>query len=401
MKKILVVGGGAYQVPLIRRIVGRGYEAYCIDRNPHAPGFLVASGYRPIDVTDLQAVLAYARELSIDAVMTYGATLPLPTVAYVAEQLGLRALPLATAELSKSKYKIKEVLYRAGANVKGDFFEMHSPQEAKEHRFTYPCVIKPSDGSGSKGVSVVTSAAELDAAVNYAFDSARYGEFYAESFIAGEEYSVEAFVCNGEVYLYSVVKTTFAAGKDGLVSYGHRTPSGLPLETEVLIDEEVRKAIRALNITMGSVNFDVIVDEADGKPYIIDCGIRIGQNLIASHLVPLSRGVSVIDNTIDLALGEAVDAAPKFTNCVATRLLIYRPGVIREIKSMQDIIGKHGILDVVMRKRVGDVQPPYREKSDTCGWVITKGATPDEAEANAVAARELLKQYIIIKPSEV
>lgn len=400
MKRVLVIGGGAYQVPLIRRIRELGHEAYCVDYNPQCPGFAVATDARVINVLDTEACLAYAKELHIDAVMTYGATLTLPTVAYIGERLGLPALPLQTAEISKSKYKIKQCLADAGLNIQGDFFEMRAPEDAAKHTFTYPCVIKPSDGSGSKGVSLVYGESELSAAIDYAFDSARYDEVYVEGLIPGEEYSVEAFVCRGEIYVYAVVKTTFVKEDDGAISYGHRTPSGLPAETERAIEEEVKRAIRALNITMASVNFDVILSAEDGKPYIIDCGIRIGQNLIASHLVPLSRGVSVIDNTVRLALGEAVDAAPKIRRCVATRLLIYEPGVIREIKPMNDVIGKNGVLDVVMRKQVGDVQRRYQDKSDTCGWVIAGGATPDEAEANAAAAKERLQAYIVIEPTE-
>lgn len=397
MKKILVVGGGAYQVPLIKRIIELGYEAYCVDGNPNAMGFECATGYKHINVLDENACLEYAKELGINAVMTYGATLTLPTVAYIGEKLGLPALPVDTAELSKSKYKIKKRLADYGCNIKGDYFEMYSVEDAKNHKFTLPCVIKPSDGSGSKGVSLVYNENEIEEAIQYAFDGARYGEFYAESLIDGEEYSAEAFVANGEIYVYAIVKTTFDRLSNGEISYGHRTPSGLPAETEKLIADEVKKAIKALNITMASVNFDVILSNDDGKPYIIDCGIRVGQNLIASHFVPLSRGVSVIDNTISLALGEKVDAEPKFNKCIATRLLIYKPGVITEIKPMDNIIGTNNIVDVVMRKGVGDTQNEYREKSDTCGWVITTGNTPDEAENNAVNAKKLLEDYIIIK----
>ena len=113
--------------------------------------------------------------------------------------------------------------------------------------------------------------------------------------------------------------------------------------------------------------------------------------------MPLSRGVSVIDNTIGLALGEAVDAAPKKNKCIATRLLIYRPGVIREIRPMDDVIGQDGVIDVVLRKGVGDTLPEYREKSDTCGWVIATGATPDEAEQNAARAKARLESYILFE----
>lgn len=403
MKKILVIGAGEYQTTLIKRIVELGHEAYCVDYNKNAVGFGYATGYEVIDIMDKERCLAYARRLGVHAVMTYGATICLPTVAYIAQRLGLPALPVETAELSRSKYKIKKRLAEHGLNIKGDFFEMYSPDDAKKHAFIYPCVIKPSDGSGSKGVSVVRHAGELDAAIGYAFESARFGEVYCEGFIEGEEYSVEVFVCGDEVYVYAIVKTTFVqnGSTNGDISYGHRTPSGLCRETEQLIEREAVRAVRALGVNMGSVNFDVMIDKEDGKPYIIDCGIRIGQNLIASHLVPLSRGVSVIDNTVKQALSQAVDAQPRSQACIATRLLIYDPGVIRQIKDMSEVIGQNGVLDVVMRKRVGDVQRIYTDKSDNCGWVIATGETPDAAEANAEAARKRLKEYIAITPAEV
>lgn len=396
MKKILVVGGGTYQVPLIKRIIELGHVALCVDYNKNALGFSVATAYKQIDVLDKDACLAYAKENHIDAVMTYGATLPLPTVSYVAEKLNLPALPAETAELSKSKYQIKKRLSDYGCNIFGDFFEITSMEEAYQHEYTFPCVIKPSDGSGSKGVSLVYDRSELDVALENAFSAARYGSIYKEGLVAGEEYTVEAFVYNKKPYVYAVIKTTFERAEGNEIHYGHRTPSGLPAHDEKKITAEVCKAISALNITMASVNFDVILSEDDGKPYIIDCGIRIGQNLIASHIVPYSRGVSIIDNTIKLALGEKIDPAPQKEKCIATRLLIYKPGIITDVKDMSELIGKNGIVDVVMRKKVGDIQNEYREKSDTCGWVITEGATPDEAEQLAEDARELLKNYIII-----
>lgn len=396
MKRILVIGAGDYQVPLIKRIIEKGYEAYCVDFNPNAPGYNFASGYRNIDVMDFQSCLSYATELKVDAVMTYGATLTLLTVAFLGKELGLPAISMETAQLSKSKFEIKKRLYENGCNVKGEFFKVTSAEEARTHDYQLPCVIKPSDGSGSKGVSLVYKKEELDEAIEYAFSSSRYSDVYVESLIDGEEYSVEAFVCKGKIYVYAIVKTTFTKDEIGNIHYGHRTPSGLNKETEVAIESEVKKAIKALGITMNSVNFDVIVEKNTGKPYIIDCGIRIGQNLISSHLVPLSRGVCVIDNTIELALGNAIDAEPQKQECIATRLLIYNPGIIKEIKPFEEVIDGQTVLDVVLRKKVGDELRPYQDKSDTCGWVVTRGETPDEAEKNAELAKERLKKYIVI-----
>lgn len=398
MKKVLVIGGGAYQVVLIKRLKEKEYMVYCLDKNSEAPGFKYADGYKVIDVLDKDACLSYAKTLGISAVMTYGATLTLPTVSYIAEQLNLPALPMKTAEIARSKYEIKKCLDNYECNIMGKFFEMDSVTDARNFLFELPCVLKPSDGSGSKGVVIVQKPEELESALGYAFGFARYGKIYCESLIHGEEYSVEAFVCRHEIYIYGIVKTTFfrTDNTNEGIEYGHRTPSGLSQKRELLISEEIKKAIKALNITMGSVNFDVILSSEDGKPYIIDCGIRVGQNLLASHIIPLSRGVSVIDNNINLALNQKTDAVPRYTKNIATRLLIYNPGIINNIKDMKELKGKNGIVDIILKKKVGDKQNVYQEKSDTCGWVICEGQTPDEAEHRAMLAKNELKQYIEI-----
>lgn len=397
MKKVLVIGAGEYQIPLIKRLKELGHTVYCIDGNPNAPGLRYSDAFETIDVCDKEACSVYAEKIGIDAVMTYGATITLPTVAYIGNRFGLPALNEKTAEISKSKFAIKQCLANGGLNINGDFFSLKDASEKASKIINVPCVIKPSDGSGSKGVSIVTDKSEIDTAIKYAFDSARFGEIYVEGFIDGEEYSAEVFCGNGQKYVYAIVKTTFYYDSNNELQYGHRVPSGLPHDIEREIETEVLKATDALEITMGSVNFDVIVSNENKKPYIIDVGIRIGQNLIASHMIPLSRGVSELDSIISLSLGEKADLAPKYRKCIATRLLIYFPGVISEIKDYSDIIGTNNIIDVVLRKGVGDILKPYKEKSDSCGWVLTCGNTPDDAEANAEAARQLLKDYIVIE----
>lgn len=396
MKKILVVGAGAYQTPLIKRCVELGHETYAIDGNVGAVGFCYATHSKVINVLDKEACLDYAKAIGADAIMTYGATITLPTVSYIGRQLKLPAISEFAGNIATSKYAIKKRLAECGLNIYGSFASFTDREEALRFPFEYPCVVKPTDGSGSKGVAVVGSRDELPGALDYAFAGARYDEIYCEGFVKGEEYTVEAFSTGEKAYIYSVVKTTFDRTGD-VVDYGHRTPSGLPNEAESLIKAEALKAIEALGINIGSVNMDIILSDTDGKPYIIDVGIRNGQNLIASHFVPLSRGVSVLDNAIALALGKNADAEPKYEKCIATRLLIYKSGYIKEIKSFDDVIGKNGVIDVVLRKSVGDYLPEYKEKSDTCGWVITTGDSPDEAETNARVAKDLLANYIIIE----
>ena len=61
------------------------------------------------------------------------------------------------------------------------------------------------------------------------------------------------------------------------------------------------------------------------------------------------------------------------------------------------MIGQKHIVDIILRKKIGDKLPHYQTKSDICGWVLTSGSTPEDALRYSNDAWELLKKYIIIK----
>ncbi len=396
MKKILVIGAAAYQVPAIRRIKELGLEAYCVDYKEGQPGFPYADGHRIVDVRDKEKCLEYAKDICVDGVMTWGATLTLETVSYVSSALSLPSLPRETAQIATNKYLIRKRLTDYGLNVGGEVFAIHGKEDVKNHKYCIPFVVKPCDGSGSKGVRIVKEESMIEEALRYAFDGARNQEIYVEPFVEGIEFSVEAYACYGEVFIYSIVKTNFR-WNDVFPEYSQTTYLGVSDELESSIEYEVRKAVKALNVSYGSVNFDVIISAFDGKPYIIDVGIRNGQNLIASHIVPLSRGVDELNNSINLCLGKNVDVRPVKKDYISSRLLIYEPGIISEIRPYHGLIGKNHIVDIIMRKKVGDILPRYETKSDICGWVLTRGETPEEALQYSNEAWNLLKNYIIIK----
>jgi carbamoyl-phosphate synthase large subunit len=398
MKKLLVIGAGNYQVPAIKRIRDLGYEAYCVDYKENQPGFKYANGYKVIDVRDKDKCLEYSKELNVDGIVTWGSTLTLPTVSYICSKLHFPSLPLDVCELSTNKYQIRDKLTKAGCNSAGECIEFHSVSEANGHHLVAPFVIKPSDGSGSKGVKIVLSDDGIKEAIDYAFGGARDNHVYVEPFIPGKEFSVEAFVCNGEIHVNTIISTDFK-WEGNYPIYKQTTYQGLTESLESAIEIEVIKSIKALNITSGPVNFDVIISDIDHKPYIIDVGIRNGQNLIASHIIPYSRGIDELDCSIALALGDAPDAQPKYKKIISSRLLIYDPGRIEEIKfdELKKLIGERNIVDIILRKNVGEILPPYKTKSDICGWVLCEGKNPEEASSAADNAWELMKQYIIIK----
>ena len=197
--RILVIGAGDYQAPAIKRIRELGHEAFCVDYKAGQPGFNYADGFRIIDVRDKDACLEYAKELEIDGVLTWGATLTLPTVSYIAEKMGLPGLPMETSLLSMNKWAIREKLSNSGLNSAGESKVFRSIEETRDYPFPIPFVVKPCDGSGSKGVNVVFEPEQAPAALANALECARNGEVYVEPYIPGKEFSAECYACNGQV----------------------------------------------------------------------------------------------------------------------------------------------------------------------------------------------------------
>lgn len=397
MKKILIIGAGEYQLPAIKKIRELGFEAYSVDYKENQPGFEYCNGYEIIDVRNKQRCLQYAERLNIDGVMSWGATLTLPTVSYIGSKLKLPCLPLSTSGLAVNKYETLKYLKENGLNSIGKVFKVNNSEAIEIKNIDYPCVVKPVDGSGSRGVKFVFKENDINHAIKYALNNSRCGEVYIEPYIEGQEFTVEAFASGENVSINEIIKTDIRQSADGLLIYKQTTFEDLTQSDINLINTEIVKAVKLLNVNIGPINFDIIISKKDGKPYIIDVGIRNGQNLIASKIIPYSRGLDELELAIKQSLGIDVEIEPKFLKYVSSRLLIYPPGKITKIKQYRSLIGTNNIIDVILRKRVGDILPPYQTKSDICGWVLCEGASPQNASLNADRAWEKLRDFIIIK----
>src|SRR5438552_1526548 len=114
-KRVLVLGAGPYQVPVIRRALDLGCYVVVADHTPANPGHRLASASEIVSTVDHEAILDVARRHAADGVLTYGSDVSAPAVAYVSERLGLPGNPYETAALLQRKDRIRELQQRANA----------------------------------------------------------------------------------------------------------------------------------------------------------------------------------------------------------------------------------------------------------------------------------------------
>lgn len=390
MKKILVIGAGFLQDFVIQKAVSMGYETLAVDADPEAVGFRHAHRCAVINIIDEAACAEYAKKERIDGVITAATDFGVLSTAYVARALGLPGLDYETARLVKNKFQVRKCLYAAHVDDLEQAYEVdkNTDIDSIARKLTYPVMVKPCDGSGSRGAGRVDTAAELAGACSKAMSSSVTQRAEIETFITGQEYGAECLVADGQIHVLGIMKK-WMTDPPHYAELGHAMPCGLTEAVEKKAKETIRKAVSALGIHFGSVNLDMLITP-DGRVCIIDIGARMGGNMIGPCIIPYGTGIDYVGAMIRSAMGEPVDLSAHPHGAVVTRLLAFSEGVIKKVPDMK-AIEKRREVEIFHHMEKGMKVREYHTNLDGCGYVIAKGKTAQEAERKVLAALEDIK----------
>ena len=392
MKKLLMLGGGFLQSFVIKKARGLGYYVYCLDANPNAGGFQFANESAVINIVDEEACLAYAREKKIDGVLTAATDYSVLTMSRIATELGLPGINYDSAQLIKNKASVRKVLFDTKADDTGYSHIIDSVERAQQIKdeVIYPVMVKPCDGSGSRGAARVDSTDQFINACEVAIGCSISRRAVAEPFVVGREYGVESFVNNGDIHILAVMQKDMTL-PPYYAELGHAIPSGLSEDLEQKVKSCVRKALIAMGVNHGSVNMDLLINDR-GDVHIIDVGARMGGNLIGSHIIPLGTGVDYMGNMIKAAVGDPVDFTPSTNGVpVATRLLALAPGIVDILPDFVKIEETYKVA-IEHHLAVGDTINEYHTNLDGCGYVV---ATGNDAKVIAEKVKVLIDNSIV------
>ena len=395
MKNILIIGGGFLQTFVIKKAKQLGYCVHVLDANPNAEGFKYADKFAVINIVDEESCLTYARNNNIDGVLTAATDYGVLSMSRIATELNLPGINYESAKMIKNKADVRKCLFDANADDTGYSYEIHNIEEAEEikHRVNYPVMVKPCDGSGSRGASRVDSCNDFVNACKFAMEGSITHRAVAEPFIIGKEYGVESFVDNGEIHILAIMQKEMTK-PPYYAELGHAIPSGLSEELEEKIKKCVTKALIALNINHGSVNMDILITD-NGNVHIIDIGARMGGNLIGSHIVPIGTGIDYMGNMIKAAVGDATNFNPKFQpQAVATKLLALTPGKVKTLPNFNALETKHNV-QIEHHLHLGDEITSYRTNLDGCGYVVASSFSVDDSINIAANVRKEIDETIV------
>lgn len=357
MKKIVIIGANSFQNPLILKAKEMGYETHVFAWQDGSIGERTADYFYPISIVEKDEILEKCREIQPDAVVTIASDLANITVQYVASRLGLPSNSDENILISTNKYAMRQAFMDNGV-ASPKFAKVSEETDLAEAtaQMTYPVIVKPTDRSGSRGITKVNQFDEISAAVKAAIENSFEKCAIIEEFIDGEEYSCECVSYAGEHHVLAVTKK-YTTGYPHFIETGHMEPAPISKELRDKVAAEIPKALDALQIQNGASHSEFKITD-EGEVRIIEIGSRMGGDCIGSHLVHLSTGYDFVKMVIQTALGEEPALIPEHGPKYAGIRFIFnkedlkvyedvqknQPKLINYVSEIEEV-GEHEVVD--------------------------------------------------------
>ena len=163
--------------------------------------------------------------------------------------------------------------------------EKHST-EAILTQLTLPLFVKPNNGGSSLGISKVSEATELEAAIQKAF--AEDNQVLVEEFISGREFTIGVYKANDEIVALPITeiisqKEFFDYEAKYLGLSEEVTPANLDGVIAKQIADAAKKIYQVFNCN-GVVRIDFIYNETLQQPFMLEINTVPGQS--SASIIP-------------------------------------------------------------------------------------------------------------------
>lgn len=359
-KKIVVLPGAIWQVPIVKKIGEMGYESIVVNPAVDSPAFKFADKTIQSDIFAKQNYLEDVRKMQVNAVLSDECDIATKLIAEVADELHLPSQGQDIAELYTNKVRMREFL--RDHNLPCPAFQIcHTLDEALVfyRNLNKQMIIKPIDSNSSHGVFTIHNEDELEAHFDEAQSFSREDKaVICEQYINGTEFTVDGIKTpNGHTCLAISEKKHYAYNENIAYElfFSHDNPN---------FDYDLLRKTNDQYVNLSGLPFGLTHAEykfQDGQFYLIEIGARGGGNLISAEIVPCMSGYDNYEALIKMALGEKdikePTIAPELKNRCAVLEFFDAPGkggVVKAIEGEELLKNNPNVLSYKFNFKVGD-----------------------------------------------
>ncbi len=378
-KKLMLLGGIRYLLPAIEAAHKHGVHVITVDYLPDNIAHKYSDEYHNVSILekDKEKILALAKEIQIDGILSYAVDPGVVTAAYVAEKMNLPfTCSYNSACILQDKSHFRQFLSEHGFNVPNAKGYINADDALKDvDYFNWPVIVKPVDSAGSKGVSRVDDPKDLTKAIAYALKESHNGHFIVEDFLEldGFQSSADCFSLNGKLVYADYSDQLF--DKDATNPYTPALevwPTTMKQDHQNYLTCELQRLITLLKCGTGLYNVECRVCKNE-KPYIMEVSPRAGGNRIA-ELQRIGTRIDLIEAEVCKAIGEPLPEfkMPHYDAIYVNDILhSKRDGIFMGVEYEADFKKKH-VLNEAIYPSIGSHVNSFKGANDAIGSVFLK-----------------------------
>lgn len=376
-KKIMLLGGLRYLLPVIEAAHKQGYYVITCDYLPDNIAHKYSDEYHNVSILDKDAVLQVARELQIDGIMSFAVDPGVVTAAYVQDKMGLPAFgPYESVCILQNKDKFRAFLTKHGFNVpKAKGYSSIEEALSEKDAFKWPVIVKPTDSAGSKGVTRVDSVEDLESALIYALEHSFSKRIIVEEFIKKQGCSSDSdcFSVDGTLKVVSFSAQRFdESAENPYTPAAFSWPSTMTKEQEEELTSEIQRLLTLLGMKTSVYNIETRMG-IDDKAYIMEVSPRGGGNRL-SEMLRYSTGIDLITNAVRAAVGDEIEELEQkdYNGHWAEVILHANKKGIFESLDIDPKINSRYVVETDIWIKKGDKISTFKGANDTIGTLILK-----------------------------
>lgn len=390
MAKLMVIAGGSWQCPIIKTAKEMGHYILCSNLYEDSPAFEFADESRVANVLDKEKNLEIAREYNPDAVLTEQTDIAVPTVAYIAEKMGLKGIGTDVAKRFTNKFLMREYAAQVGIPVPR-YKLCHSVDEAAEFVIDNPLsIIKPIDSQSSRGIHIVRTKADVE---RYFDDCVQYSNaekaILIEEFIDGTEFTVDGIKTASEYVVTAISEKDHYKHNPNVANRLFFTNTSTNYDYDKLRKEN-KDMIIAMGLPFGLTHTEYKYQ--DGKFYLIETAARGGGTKISSDITKLVSGIDSNRLYLNMLTGGSEEIVRnKHHECVVLGFFDFKPGKIVSITGVDEAISNEWVHDLKLEVNVGDTLGEARDDRSRCGYYILYADSETELNSREEKIKKIVK----------
>lgn len=393
--KVLILGAGVYQVPLIIEAKKRGYHTAVASIQGDYPGFALADEVYYVNTIDKDAILNIAEKEGINAITTTGTDVAIISIGYVNSHRHLNGISYSSARFLTDKALMKEAFIKGGVTT-APFFRISTYLEAVEasEMLGFPVVLKIVDKSGSRGITIIENRDQLRDIYECAKSLTDSNYMVVEKFVKGNEIGIDAIVQNGKlVMLMPHGKYMYKTDRNS-IPLGHYCPMTCSEKLYSNIINETKKIIKATGLDNCAINIDAFVLPNDSLS-VIEAAGRCGATGIP-EVISGYTGINYYGFLLDIALGINVPEMEVKEGIPTASILLYssQGGIMEELRykynGKEYINEKLNIKDLVkvdIDINQGKIIRPFCNGTDRIGMAVISSETVESLQKDVMDFR--------------